>query len=536
MRESSAPLRDSPLSRYLLAVYVLLVAYATLYPLAGWRDPGGSAFAFLGAPWPRYVTAFDVAANFFGYVPYGLLCALALRPRLPPPAAALVALLSGNGAFHRAGGRAELPAGAHPVESRLVANVAGAACGAIAGAWLAPRLLAGGPLSRLRDAALTPGPAADLALALLGLWLFAQLNPATQLFGAGDLRELIAAPAIPGERHPPELFVTVEAAIASANLVAVALIASAVIRPQAPVLRLIAGLLVVALGVKSLALAILMRDEHALAWLTPGAQQGLAAGAVIALLALRLPRTARLVLAAMLLMAATVLVNLAPPNPYFAETLKVWAQGHFLNFNGLTRLVSAAWPFAALGYLVYPRHGDAPRAAPVKSRPMSYYERHVFFCCNQREGDERPCCNGKGASAMRDYAKQRVKELGLAQEGKPAASCASTRPAAWTAARKVPASSSIRRRSGTPTSTAPTSTKSSRSTCGTAASSSGCESNCVAPTRRELIAGPAGKIECAVDEPESALFAWRGAGRASASAARRHAGQQGRADAGARLR
>jgi (2Fe-2S) ferredoxin len=49
---------------------------------------------------------------------------------------------------------------------------------------------------------------------------------------------------------------------------------------------------------------------------------------------------------------------------------------------------------------------------------MSYYERHIFFCCNQREGTDRPSCNGKGASAMRDYAKQRVKELGLAGEGK----------------------------------------------------------------------------------------------------------------------
>ena len=49
---------------------------------------------------------------------------------------------------------------------------------------------------------------------------------------------------------------------------------------------------------------------------------------------------------------------------------------------------------------------------------MSYYERHIFFCCNQREGDERPCCNNKGASAMRDYAKQRVKALGLAGEGR----------------------------------------------------------------------------------------------------------------------
>ena len=108
-----------------------------------------------------------------------------------------------------------------------------------------------------------------------------------------------------------------------------------------------------ALAVKTAALAILMRAENVLAWLTPGAQLGLLVGVVLALLALALPRTARLALAAVLLMAATVLVNLVPPNPYLAATLKVWQQGHFLNFNGLTRLVSALWPFMALGYLIY---------------------------------------------------------------------------------------------------------------------------------------------------------------------------------------
>lgn len=48
--------------------------------------------------------------------------------------------------------------------------------------------------------------------------------------------------------------------------------------------------------------------------------------------------------------------------------------------------------------------------------PMSYYTHHVFFCCNQRDG-ERVCCNDKGASSLRDYAKQRVKELDLAGKG-----------------------------------------------------------------------------------------------------------------------
>ena len=50
---------------------------------------------------------------------------------------------------------------------------------------------------------------------------------------------------------------------------------------------------------------------------------------------------------------------------------------------------------------------------------MPYYERHVFFCCNQRDpADARGCCNAKGASDMREYAKSRVKELGLAGPGK----------------------------------------------------------------------------------------------------------------------
>jgi (2Fe-2S) ferredoxin len=47
---------------------------------------------------------------------------------------------------------------------------------------------------------------------------------------------------------------------------------------------------------------------------------------------------------------------------------------------------------------------------------VPYYRHHVFFCCNQRD-DGRACCNDKGALAMRDYAKQRVKELELAGKG-----------------------------------------------------------------------------------------------------------------------
>jgi (2Fe-2S) ferredoxin len=45
-----------------------------------------------------------------------------------------------------------------------------------------------------------------------------------------------------------------------------------------------------------------------------------------------------------------------------------------------------------------------------------YYKYHVFFCVNRRE-DGRECCADKGSAALRDYAKQRVKDLGLAGKG-----------------------------------------------------------------------------------------------------------------------
>lgn len=48
---------------------------------------------------------------------------------------------------------------------------------------------------------------------------------------------------------------------------------------------------------------------------------------------------------------------------------------------------------------------------------MSYYERHVFFCCNQREPGEA-CCNDHGAAELRGYAKDRVKSLKLSGKGK----------------------------------------------------------------------------------------------------------------------
>jgi hypothetical protein len=186
---------------------------------------------------------------------------------------------------------------------------------------------------------------------LLALWLLIQLNPASLLFGAGDLRDFLAPPE--GRARRPEFFVSIEAFTTAANLVAVALLLSALTVPGRAVRAMLSWLVFGALAVKTAAFAILMRAENVLAWLTQGAQLGLVVGIAAALAAIALPRTVRLAAAAVLIMAATVLVNLTAPNPYLGASLKVWQQGHFLNVYGLTWLVSALWPFIALGYLIY---------------------------------------------------------------------------------------------------------------------------------------------------------------------------------------
>jgi (2Fe-2S) ferredoxin len=47
---------------------------------------------------------------------------------------------------------------------------------------------------------------------------------------------------------------------------------------------------------------------------------------------------------------------------------------------------------------------------------MSYYRRHVFFCCNKRDPPEK-CCADAGALEMQAYAKGRIKALGLDGKG-----------------------------------------------------------------------------------------------------------------------
>jgi len=345
-RRPSQPI--PPLPRYLALAYAALVIYASLHPFAGWRDLGVPAFAFLDAGWPRYWTAFDLAINVVAYVPLGYLLALALSRhagRLLP--ALLGALIAAGISFSVEAVQTWLPT---RVASNLdlACNTLGALLGAFAAWRSGTRALVW--LARTERRLVAPIPHADAGLVLLGLWLLTQLSPETVLFGAGDLRQLLGlSPAI---AYAAPSFFALELTIIACNTVAIGLIARTLLASRHSAHAVVFAFLLFALIMRALGAAVLIGPREAMAWLTPGAGLGLTVGATLLAVLLFLPATWRIAVAGMALMAGAVLVNLAPANPYSIAALATWRQGHFLNFNGLTRLTASLWPFLTLPYLM----------------------------------------------------------------------------------------------------------------------------------------------------------------------------------------
>lgn len=359
--------RSSPLARGACVVYALIVLYAGLAPWRGWRDLGLDAFAYLTAPIPRHVTAFDLTVNVLGYMPFGALVVLALHPRVRGgiavlAAVAAAALLSGTVEALQT----YLPRRV-PSNIDLATNTFGALAGALIAAPLTASLIDRGRLADLRLRWFDRR--ASALLLLTALWPLVQLSPEPMLFGSGDLREPLGAvvaalggtwPALDPSAFGPAEFVLAEAFVVAAKLLAVGLAFAATMRGEAPRVPLLLALLGSALALKALAHGTLFGPERALAWVTPGAVGGLSLGTLTLLAASAGPLRWRPRFALVALLAALVAINLVPVNPYYLVTMQGWRPGALLNFNELTGWLATLWPYALGVALVV--HATAARS------------------------------------------------------------------------------------------------------------------------------------------------------------------------------
>lgn len=339
------------MARQLAEAYLLLVIYASLHPLSGWSDTGAPPFEFLWAPWPRYYTVLDLILNVCAYLPLGLLLVPAFRPWLKPGAAVVMAVSIGAALSLTLETLQNFLPSRVPSNLDLATNILGTFIGGLLGVRFGRTFAARSGLVRWRTRRIIHGRTGDAGLALILIWLVALLSPENFLFGHGDLRPLLGLGA--PLAFTVERYLAIEQGIVASGTVAAGLVFWQMMRKPSP--WLLGALFVAALLVKTLAGAILVDARELGQWITLGSLIGIGIGLALLVAALFLPRQAQTVVAALALLAGTAMVNLAPENPYLGQVQAQWQQGHFLNFNGLTRLASTLWPFLALAFLMAAR-------------------------------------------------------------------------------------------------------------------------------------------------------------------------------------
>lgn len=372
MRQTSA--------RPLALFYSAVIVYASLFPFSQWRDQGIPPWVFLGASLPKYWTGFDVIANVLGYLPLGLFVALVvLRGRVG--ASRSRALWEGTAACAALSLLMEslqsyLPTRV-PSNLDFMLNVLGAFLGA-AMACVLDRLGATARWSQLRERWFLPAPRGGLIL--LALWPVALLFPTTVPMALGGVLERLESALAAGLQDTPFLNwlplrdVELQPMVPGMEMLCVmlsmlipCLLAHGLVRDGWRRVLMAIVLVTAGMAASALSAALSFGPAHSWAWLRLPDQIGLLLALVLAMLLVGLPvRVSRAVLL-VVLTAQLALVNEAPQNPYFAQTLQAWEQGRFIRFHGLVQWLGWLWPFATMAYLL----GRIWRPENLESRAIS---------------------------------------------------------------------------------------------------------------------------------------------------------------------
>ena len=335
-----------------LAVWVLLLAYASLYPLLPLRAPTLESI-FEAVSLPRYIMRSDVAFNIVAYVPFGTLACLLFRQRTSG-ARAIATAIGAGAAFSTLMEVAQLfIPGRVSSLADVMANTFGTLLGALVFAdpiySMATR-----PMGELRERTLIVGAWGDAGLVLLSLWLLAQLNPALPFFGAGNI----------GEHSAPELM-RVQWVAVGMGICGFGLFVSVLLR-HGGTLRVTLVLLSVALWLKFLASSFMLQPNFSAEWVSGGRVAGIAGGVAVLVFLRRLARLARIYLALVLVLASAMLSKIFGAYSALEEVLRLfrWPHGQLASFATLTGFLHELWPAAAVVFLValffHARRAPAP--------------------------------------------------------------------------------------------------------------------------------------------------------------------------------
>lgn len=355
---------------------ICLIIYASLYPFADWRNQGISPLQFLTAPLPKYWTGFDVGANLLGYAPLGFLLALsALRSRRVSWAVSVAVISGALLSLSMETLQSYLPSRI-PSNVDLALNTLGSLLGACC-AWALEKVGVVDRWSRFRVRWFAQD--ARGALVLLMLWPLALLFPASVPLGLGQVFERLESTLAEALADSPFLEwlpvreLELQPLVPMAELLCVALgalipclLGYSVIRSRWKRAAFSVAMLAVGMAASALSAALSYGPQHAWAWLDVPVQAGLGLAAVLAMLLLAVPRRSAAALTLLALAIHLGLLNQAPADPYFAQTLQIWEQGRFIRFYGVVQWLGWLWPYAALLYVLL-RLSGRERAPAAKT-------------------------------------------------------------------------------------------------------------------------------------------------------------------------
>lgn len=334
---------------YLSVGYALFIAYVSLSPFSGWQEQGLYFIDVLTAPPAQTYTWFDFSLNCFSYIPFGFLLAYMLQNRRPASHVMILATLTGL-ALSLAMEYAQmyLPTRVSS-NSDLLSNSIGALCGAVFALIIAEYAW----FSRVEDwheKWFKRGKISDFGLALLALWIFAQINPSLPMLGSVFVSEVARWPF---DIVPASPFNWLECAVVALNLLLLGILLSTLLRERRHTISALLLVLCAVTLIKFSAAALLLKSWALLLWLNSEAVLGIIIGLLLLIAAMRLLRIWLLVVGALAAIAYLGLVQglLLDSTPSAAMRLYYWRYLHMLNYNGLSQLALVLFPLLLLGYL-----------------------------------------------------------------------------------------------------------------------------------------------------------------------------------------
>jgi len=335
---------------YLIAWYVLFIVYGSLSPFTGWRDQGLSFRAVLTAPlWQTY-SLFDAVINLLAYLPFGLLLGLSFRARFSTALSLLLTTLGGvilSAAMEYI--QMYLPTRTSS-NLDLLNNSISTLAGALLAISIAPRAWFALHLTRWRHHMFHANSSRDYGLALVVLWMFAQVNPSLPMLGNVFISEVIQPPFVKTQAEP---FSWLESIAVALNLLMLGSLLLILLRQHRHAVSTLLIVLCTVALTKFFAAAILLKSWALLLWLNSEAMLGIFTGSLLLFLASQLPRSRLPWVSAFVSLAYLVLAHFILDNgsPSAAMRLYHWNEGHLLNYNGLSQTITLVFPFLVLGFL-----------------------------------------------------------------------------------------------------------------------------------------------------------------------------------------